>query len=79
MTIGSAFVPDTTAVSINGVISNLTESQMSTQFGASNIKTPTKDFSFAYGGHTLYFRSGMPVVMHAGLQAALTAAAAHIV
>jgi hypothetical protein len=62
----------------NGVTQELTAAQLSTAYGAGNIKTPSKDFVFPYKGHHIKFTNGKPKVVDAQLAAALTAAGAPV-
>jgi hypothetical protein len=79
MTLGTTFVNEALPVAVGGSIINMTAAQATTQFGSGNIKTPTKNFSIAYRGHTVVGRVGVPIVVDAGLLAALTAAGAPVV
>ena len=78
MTIGASTVQDTVPVAIGQSITNQTPSQLATTFGAGNIRTPTKNFSLKYNGHTLSYTKNVPFVVDAPLLAALTAANAPV-
>jgi hypothetical protein len=72
------FVPDTVPVIQNGVLSSKTPAQLIAAF-SSNSKTPTKNFSVHFNGHTLSFQKNVPFVTTPDLLAALTAQNAPIV
>lgn len=78
MPLGTPYLPETVPVQINGAESSQSVAQMTALFGAGNIRTATKTFSFHYRGHTVQFHKGVPVVVDAGLAAALTAASAPV-
>ena len=79
MTLGTSYVPDSLPVAVApGQIANLTAAQASTLFGAGNIKTPTAHFVISYRGQQIVGRKGVPMVVDAGLLAALTAAGAPV-
>lgn len=80
MALGSSLVPDLIPVSTGGAtIDNLTAAQLSTKFGAGNVKTPTQDFAITVEGKTLTFKKGVPVVMDTHLQAHFTTHSAPVV
>ena len=64
----------------NGGVQQLTPAQLATQYGAGNVKTPSKDFAFPWQSQLIQFRNGVPaVITDPALLAALTAAAAPLV
>ncbi|WP_416052761.1 hypothetical protein [Cupriavidus basilensis] len=69
---GASLIPDMVPSVVGGVVSNQTVAQMTTTYGAGNIKTPTKDFSLNVNGHTVGYRKGVPVVTNAALNALFT-------
>ena len=80
MTLGTSYVTETLAVAAApGQIAQLTPTQAAAQFGAGNIKTPTAHFTIEYAGQVVIGRKGVPMVVDAGLLAALTAAGAPVV
>lgn len=79
MTIGAPNVADTVPVAIGSVVQNHTPAMLSTLYGAGNIRTPTKNFSIRYNGHTLSYQKNVPFVVDAALLAALTAVNAPVV
>lgn len=64
---------------VNGTLQQLTPAQLATQYGAGNIRTPSKNFALNFRGHHVQFASGVPVVVDAKLAAALTAVGAPVV
>lgn len=78
MSTTAPFLPETTTVSINGVHANLSSAQVTTAFGAGNVKTASKSFTIAYNSHQVQFRAGVPMVVDAKLAAALVAAGAPV-
>jgi len=79
MPYGTSYIPDLISHASGGVTSSLTASQLASKFGAANVKTPTKNFSFCYNGHHISGRAGVPFVVDVGLAAALAAANAPVV
>lgn len=75
MAIGTPYVPMVVAATQNGVISNLTPSQVG---ALGTIKTATAPFSISRNGVTISLQNGEPVLVDAGLSAALTAANAPV-
>ncbi len=71
------FVADVIPSVINGVVKAETTAVYKT--ANPTAKTPTKNFSVHYNGHTLSFKSGIPFVPDAGLLALLVAMNAPIV
>ncbi|MFC4526408.1 hypothetical protein ISN76_12950 [Dyella halodurans] len=62
-----------------GQLQELTAAQLTTKYGAGNIKTPTKNFSINYKGQHLVGYKNIPIVCDAPLLAALAAAGAPVV
>jgi hypothetical protein len=80
MALGTPYIADTIPNAVgNGQMQQLTTAQLTTQYGAGNIKTPTKNFSITVGGHTIHGYAGVPIVTNPALLAALTAANAPVV
>ena len=71
------FVPDVIPSVINGVVK--AETPVVYKTANPTAKTPTKNFSAHYNGHTLSFRTGISFVPDAGLLAVLVAINAPIV
>ena len=69
-------VPHATGV---GVLQELTPAQITTKYGAGNIKTPTKNFTLNYKGLHLNCFKNMPIVCDAALLAAFAATNAPVV
>lgn len=63
----------------NGQIQELTAAQLTTKYGPSNIKTPTKNFVLNYRGAHMTCRKGIPIVCDAALLIALAAIGAPVV
>lgn len=78
MPLGTPYLSETVPVQIGGAESSQSAAQMTTLFGAGNIKTASKTFAFHYRGHVVHFPKGYPVVVDAGLAAALAAAGAPV-
>lgn len=78
MPLGTSLIPDNVANASRGVVGNLTAAQVMTTYGAGNVKTASKTFTFHYKGHSVSFPKGVPVVVDAGLAAALLAANAPV-
>lgn len=78
MPLGSPFVNDTVANHANGVVGAYSPAQITAAYGAGNVKTASKNFVFHYRGHSVTFHKGVPVVVDAGLAAALAAASAPV-
>lgn len=77
MSLTAPFVPDVVPSVVGGVV----QAQTTTAYKTSNpsAKTPTKNFSVHYNGHTLAFQVGVPFVPDAGLLAILTATNAPVI
>lgn len=56
-----------------GQLQELTAAQISTKYGAGNIKTPTKNFSINYKGQHIVGYKNIPIVCDAALLSALAA------
>lgn len=78
MALGAPYLPVAVPCITNGVISNLSASDMSARFGAGNIKTASAPFVIHHRGHTIAFAKGVPMVVDAALASALTAANAPV-
>jgi hypothetical protein len=80
MPLGTSLVADTGASAIgNGQHAELSAAQISTKYGAGNVKTSSVDYTFTFKGQHIYFRKGVPVVItDAAMLAALTAAGAPV-
>ena len=63
----------------NGQIQELTATQVTTKYGASNIKTPTRNFTLNYRGMHLTCLKSVPIVCDAALLAAFAATGAPVV
>lgn len=72
MPLGTSLIPDLISHQSGGVTQALTAAQLSTKFGAGNIRTPSKNFSITYQGQHLSFTKNVPFVVDAGLAAYLT-------
>ena len=75
MAIGTPFVPMVVAATENGVISNLTPSQVG---ALGTIKTATAPFSISHNGVLISLQNGEPVLTDASLTAAFSAANAPV-
>lgn len=69
---GVSLVPDMIGVASGGVIGNQSVAQLTANYGAGNIKTPTKDFALNVNGHLVAFKKGVPVVTNTQLNALFT-------
>lgn len=80
MTIGTPYVDESIAVAVgNGQHQQMTAAQVSTLYGAGNVKTPTAHFSIPVGPNLVTCRKNLPIVKSPELSAALTAAGAPVV
>ena len=64
---------------VNNVLGLLTASQMASTYSGLTQKTPTRNFSFPWRGHTTSYEKGHPFMCPADLAAALVAASAPVV
>ncbi len=72
--------PNTVPVVVgNGQLQDMTPAQISTKYGAGNIKTPTKNFTLNYQGIHMQCFKNVPIVCDATLLAAFTATGAPVV
>ena len=78
MALGTPYVTDLAPQAVNGVISNLSTSAMTTLYGAGNIKTPSAEFSFIRNGHTIHLTKGVPMVVDAAFITFLTSIGAPV-
>lgn len=79
MPLGTSYLNDTTAVAVgNGQHAELSAAQMTTKYGAGNLKTPTKDFTVHVDGHVFTGRKNVPFVTTPEMLAKLLAAGAPI-
>lgn len=80
MPLGTPYIADTVTHAVgNGQVQQLTAAQLTTKFGAGNIKTPTSNFTINVGGQTIHFYRNVPMVTTPALTAALVAANAPVV
>ena len=77
MSLTAPFMPDTIPVTNGAVVTSTPVAAFKAQFPS--YKTPTKNFSLHYNGHTVQFYANVPFTYDAGLLAALVAANAPIV
>lgn len=79
MPIGTPFITDTISHAVgNGQLQQLTAAQISTKYGAGNVKTPSANFTLRFEGQLLHFYKNVPFVVTTSLAAALTAANAPV-
>lgn len=81
MPLGTSLIPETVSHAVgNGQLQSLTAAQVSTKYGAGNIKTPTANFTLRFQGSNMQFYKGVPfIITDAAMNAALTAANAPVV
>jgi hypothetical protein len=80
MTLGTSYIPDSIPHAVgNGQIQSLSAAQVSTKYGAGNIKTPSRNFSLRFQGALMQFFANVPFVVTPDLAAALVAANAPVV
>lgn len=76
----SAGNPNTIPHAISGgQMQELTAAQVSTKYGAGNIKTPTKNFTLNYGGQHMNCLKNIPIVCSDPVLLALLVASGNVV
>jgi len=79
MPLGTTLITDTLSHAVgNGQVQQFTPAQLTTKYGAGNIKTPSATFTLKFQGQTMHFYKNVPFVTTPDLLAALTAANAPV-
>lgn len=79
MPIGTSLIADTIPHAVgNGQLQQLTAAQLTTKYGAGNIKTPSATFTLRFEGQIVHFYKNIPMVVSTALAAALAAANAPV-
>ena len=79
MPLGTPFIADTVPHAVgNGQLQGFTSAQLTTKYGAGNIKTPSANFAIRHEGQLLHFYKNVPFVVTTSLAAALAAANAPV-
>jgi hypothetical protein len=77
--LGTSLLTDTIPHAVgNGQMQQLTAAQLSTKYGAGNLRTPSANFTLRFEGQIVHFYKNVPMVVTAALAAALTAASAPV-
>lgn len=80
MPLGTPYIPDAMPHAVgNGQIQSLSAAQVSTKYGAGNVRTPTRNFTLRFQGTLMQFTANVPFVVTPDLATALTAANAPVV